>query len=59
MPRILQCGHGACQGCYAKMLATVQPEGNVKPLPCPVCRVVTEVPRGQAASLQKNFALLR
>ena len=41
------------------MLAPVQPQGNVKPLPCPVRRVVTEVTRGQAASLQKNFALLR
>jgi len=59
VPRSLQCGHTACQGCYAKMLATVQPQGNVKPLPCPVCRVVTEVARGRADSLLKNFALLR
>ena len=59
VPRILQCGHCACQNCYAKMLAPVQPEGNVKPLPCPVCRVVTDVARGRADSLQKNFALLR
>ena len=59
VPRNLQCGHSACQGCYAKMLAPVQPQGNVKPLPCPMCRVVTEVARGQAASLQKIFALLR
>ena len=59
VPRILRCGHCACQNCYAKMLAKVPPQGNVKPLPCPVCRVVTEVARGQAASLQKNFALLR
>jgi len=58
VPRILRCGHCACQNCYAKMLAKV-PQGNVKPLPCPVCRVVTEVARGQADSLQKNFALLR
>ena len=27
--------------------------------PCPVCRVVTEVARGRAESLQKNFLLLR
>ena len=59
VPRILRCGHCACQNCYAKMLAPVQPQGNVKPLPCPVCRVVTEVARGQAANLTKNFLLLR
>ena len=59
VPRILRCGHCACQNCYAKMLAKVPPEGNVKPLPCPVCRVVTEVERGRADSLLKNFALLR
>ena len=41
------------------MLAKVPPQGNIKPLPCPVCRVVTEVARGRADSLQKNFALLR
>ena len=57
--RILRCGHCACQNCYAKMLAKVPPEGNIKPLPCPVCRVVTEVDRGQASSLLKVFSLLR
>ena len=41
------------------MLAKVPPKGDVKPLPCPVCRVVTEVARGQAANLTKNFLLLR
>ena len=59
VPRILQCGHCACQNCYAKMLAPVLPEGNVKPLPCPVCRVVTNVERGRADSLLKVFSLLR
>ena len=59
VPRILRCGHSACQNCYAKMLAKVPPQGNVKPLPCPVCRVVTEVARGRADSLPKVFLLLR
>ena len=59
VPRILRCGHCACQNCYAKMLAKVPPQGDVKPLPCPVCRAVTEVARGQAASLPKVFSLLR
>ena len=35
------------------------PRGSLKPLPCPVCRVVTEVERGRADSLLKNFPLLR
>jgi len=39
------------------MLAKV-PRGSLK-LPCPVCRVVTEVERGRADSLLKNFPLLR
>ena len=59
VPRILRCGHSACQNCYAKMLAKVPPEGNLKPLPCPVCREVTEIERGRADSLPKNFLLLR
>ena len=59
VPRILRCGHCACQNCYAKMLAKVPPQGNVKPLSCPVCREVTEVERGRADSLPKIFLLLR
>ena len=59
VPRSLQCGHSACQGCYASMLRPINADGNVKRLECPECRVVTAVPRGRAESLQKNFALLR
>eukprot|EP01045_Picozoa_sp_COSAG04_P009220 COSAG04_NODE_529_length_13029_cov_3.203248_10_plen_752_part_00 len=59
VPRSLQCGHSACQGCYALMLQPINADGNVKRLECPECRVVTAVPRGRAESLQKNFALLR
>ena len=61
VPRILQCGHGACQGCYAKMLVTVnaEPNAHVKKLECPECREVTAVPRGRADRLQKVFGLLR
>ena len=32
--------------------------GNVKKLECPTCREVTEVKRGKAANLLKNFSLL-
>ena len=59
VPRILQCGHSACQNCYAKMLAKMPPQRNAKPLPCPECREVTEVERGRADSLPKIFLLLR
>ena len=56
-----QCGHSACQRCYARMLVAVNAEPNthVKKLECPECRVVMDVPRGRAANLPKNFALLR
>ena len=33
-------------------------KGNVKKLECPTCREVTEVKRGKAANLLKNFSLL-
>ena len=61
VPRILPCGHAACQGCYAKMLRPInaEPNSHVKKLECPECRVVTEVPCGRADRLQKVFALLR
>ena len=58
VPRILQCGHSACQGCYARLLRPITAQGNVKKLECPTCREVTEVKRGKAANLLKNFSLL-
>ena len=59
VPRILQCGHSACQDCYARMLRPINANENVKRLECPECRVVTEVRRGRADSLPKNYQLLR
>ena len=59
VPRILQCGHTACQGCLTLMLRTANAEEHAKKLECPECRKVTKVPRGKASNLQKNFALLR
>ena len=59
VPRILQCGHSACHGCFAQMLRPIAAEGNFKRLECPVCREATEVRRGQAGNLPKNFGLLR
>ena len=59
VPRSLQCGHTACQGCYAKMLRPVAADGDYKKLECPECRKTTKVLRGKASNLQKNFALLR
>ena len=59
VPRTLPCGHTACQGCLSLMLRTADAEAHVKKLPCPTCRVVTEVKHGKASNLQKNFSLLR
>ena len=59
VPRILQCGHSACQDCYARLLRPLVAEGDFKELLCPECRVVTEVRRGKASNLTKNFSLLR
>jgi len=59
VPRILQCGHAACQDCFTLMLRPIAADGNVKKLPCPTCRKVTEVPRGKASNLLKVFSLLR
>ena len=59
VPRILPCGHSACQDCFARMLRPVAAAGDFKKLECPSCREVTTVLRGKASNLQKNFALLR
>ena len=59
VPRILQCGHTACQDCFARMLRPIAADGDVKNLECPTCRVVTAVRRGRAANMPKNFSLLR
>ena len=59
VPRIMDCGHTACQGCYARMLRPIVAKGGVKELECPECRTTTAVPNGQADELPKNFALLR
>ena len=58
VPRILtSCGHTVCHGCIANMLTRVLAEGNAKPYKCPTCSKVTNVMKGKAASLAKNFAL--
>ena len=61
VPRILLCGHGACQGCYAHLLrlAPVDEHGHGKRFACPTCREVTNVRGGSAANLPKVFSLLR
>ena len=59
VPRILQCGHSACHGCYALMLRPLVADGGFKRLECPECREVTDVPRGRADQLPKNFALMK
>ena len=56
----MACADGsACQDCYARMLRPINANENVKRLECPECRVVTEVRRGRADSLPKNYQLLR
>ena len=61
-PRSLGCGHTFCTRCIAAMLAPLPRSGkgqNIhKALICPTCREETRVKRGQAESLQKNFALI-
>ena len=59
VPSILRCGHTGCQGCFTLMLRPVAADGDYKKLVCPDCRVVTEVLRGKASNLPKNFSLLR
>ena len=59
VPRILQCGHTACQGCLSLMLRTAKTEAHSKKLECPECRKVTDVKQGKASNLQKNFGMLR
>eukprot|EP01045_Picozoa_sp_COSAG04_P008617 COSAG04_NODE_481_length_13663_cov_9.055662_8_plen_126_part_00 len=61
-PRILQCGHTACQGCYASLLRLAPVDqhgsGHGKRLACPTCREETNVKGGSAENLPKNFVAL-
>ena len=59
VPRILQCGHSGCHGCYAQMLHCAKIEGAAKRLGCPMCKAETKVKGGKAANLPKVFSLLR
>ena len=60
VPRILQCGHSACQDCYARMLRPIVAENNnVKRLTCPNCREVADVAWGRAENLPQVFGMLR
>ncbi|XP_072316786.1 E3 ubiquitin-protein ligase RNF183 [Eucyclogobius newberryi] len=43
-PKLLSCGHTFCLECLARINVT---SAEVKSLPCPVCREVTEIPHGQ------------
>ena len=59
MPRILAgCGHTFCGGCLDKMLRQLPARGGEKKLCCPTCRTECVVPRGQAAELPVNFAIM-
>ena len=40
------------------MLAPVLAKDNAKPYKCPTCTVVTNVKKGKAVNLKKNFAVL-
>ena len=63
-PRILRCGHTFCHGCLVQMLHRAQmpaaggKQGH-KTVACAECRETTDVPRGKAEELTKNFAVIQ
>jgi hypothetical protein len=60
VPRVLGCGHTACEICLGKMLAPllVERSGKGKRMECPRCRKPCVVPKGKAANLPLNYDIL-
>ena len=64
VPRLMDCGHTACHGCFAVLLRTAlaftvpgDPTEH-KSLECPLCKKMTYVRGGRAKDLTKNFSLM-
>jgi hypothetical protein len=60
---LVSCGHMVCHKCLTDMPTRVNANanGHGKPVHRPSCREVTEVtevPKGKAGKLPKNFALM-
>ena len=56
--RILGCGHTFCETCLVGILAPLSGcDRHHKQLPCPGCRDITKVLRGDATTILRNFDL--
>eukprot|EP01051_Picozoa_sp_SAG22_P017139 SAG22_NODE_2572_length_2426_cov_1.275032_2_plen_144_part_00 len=62
VPRLLGCGHTACEGCLRAICNPLPPgpqsSGKFKALECPVCRKQCKVPSGDVGNLPLVYAML-